>query len=113
MPEVSRFSELSAARQALVRLLQSLNYGHLLRLHVRAGEPCFSPPPVILAELKLEGSEQVRQEVELTDFVLREEVRRLMEKLDLVQDGTIERIEVRAGIPRRVVYESPISKVPR
>jgi hypothetical protein len=39
-----------------------------------------------------------RPELALKDFELLEEIRRLMARLDDIKDGTIERIEVRAGI---------------
>jgi hypothetical protein len=34
-----------------------------------------------------------------------------MARLDEIRDGRIERIEVRGGIPRRVVFESRISEL--
>lgn len=101
-----RFSQLSASRQALVRLWQATNYGQIHHLEIRGGDPVLNPPPLILADIKLDSDEEPRSEVELTDFVLRDEIRRLMAWLDELKDGTIERIEVRAGIPRRMVFES-------
>ena len=101
----SRFSQISSARQALVRLCQSLNFGRVERLIVRAGEPFYSPPPLLRAEIKLDSDEPARPELELADFDLRDEIRRLLARLDELQEGTIERIDVRAGIPQRVVIE--------
>lgn len=62
--------------------------------------------PVIVIDAKLDKEEPPRPETALVDFELRDEVRRLMSRLDELRDGTIQRIEVRAGIPRRVVLES-------
>jgi hypothetical protein len=101
-----RFSQLSVPRQALVRLCQATNYGQIHHLEIRDSDPVLNPPPLILADIKLDSDEEPRSEVELTDFVLRDEICRLMAWLDELKVGTIARIEVRAGIPRRMVFES-------
>lgn len=98
-----RLSDLTPARQALVRLFQSLNYGQILDLKVCDGEPFFDPLPTLLFDVKLDADSGCRPESDLTDFVLCEEVSRLFRRLDRVRDGRLERIEVRAGIPRRML----------
>jgi hypothetical protein len=107
---VSRLSELSAPRQALVRLCQSINYGQLLDLHIRDREPVFSPPPVVLLDVKLDTDSGQRSESELTDFALRDEVCRLLDRIDDIGTGWIQRVEVRAGIPRRVVIQAKLGE---
>ena len=37
MPQATRYSQLSAPRQVLVRLLQSVNFGYVEGLEVRGG----------------------------------------------------------------------------
>lgn len=106
-PSLRRFSQLSVPRQALVRLCQSTNYGLIRNLQVRDSEPIFSPPPVVAVDVKLDADEGLRAEVDLPDFELCDEVWRLMARLDDLKNATIERIEVRAGIPRRIVFERP------
>ena len=113
MSVVQRFSELSAARQVLVRVLQSLNFGQIQGLALRAGEPIFDPATAVLVDVKLDVDEGSRPEADLTDFLLQDEVRRLMARLDGIQDGMIERIEVRAGIPRRVIFERHLTEASR
>jgi hypothetical protein len=51
--------------------------------------------------------------MDLTDFELGDEVIRLMQELDELGDGNIERIDVRYGIPRRALIERPIQGVRR
>ena len=80
-PAVRRFSHLSAARQALVRLCQATNYGLIRNLHLRDSEPIFSPPPVVAVDVKLDAGEEPRAEVDLPDFELSDEVWRLMARL--------------------------------
>ena len=46
----------------------------------------------------------MRLEVELTDFEVAGEIRRLLLQLNEIEDGNIERSEVRGGLPRRVMF---------
>lgn len=108
-----RLSELSAPRQALVRLCQSVNFGQIRGLEVRDSDPVFSPPPELLFDVKLDSDMVPRAELNLTDFVLPAEVCRLMDRLDYVKTATIERIEVRDGVARRVTFKASLTETPR
>jgi hypothetical protein len=105
---VIRFRQLSSPRQALVRLCQAVNFGQICGLEVRDSDPIFNPPPGVLVEVKLDSDERPRPEINLTDFILPAEFRRLVEHLDELHTATIELIEVRAGLARRVVFEAAI-----
>lgn len=109
--QATRFRQLSAPRQALVRLFQTVNFGRIEDLEIRRTEPAFNPAPLVLLDLKLDTEEGPRPERDLTDFVLRDEVRRLMARLDEIENGCIQRIEVRAGIPRRLIVEAQALEV--
>jgi hypothetical protein len=108
-----RLSELSAPRQALVRLCQSIDYGQILDLQVCDCEPVFSPPPTVLLDIKLDTDSGGRPESELADFALCDEVCRLLDRLDQMQTGQIQRIEVRAGIARRVLIQTKLTEAPQ
>ena len=109
--ESSRFSHLSAARQALVRLYQSTNYGYIEDLTVRDREPVLtSPGPVVLVDLKLDSDERSPGELAPADFVLCTELVRLMSLLDRIQNGKISKIEVRAGIARRILFDPRLTE---
>jgi hypothetical protein len=60
----------------------------------------------VLADIKLDSEQRLRPEADQPDFVLCIEVVRLMALLDKIQNGKISKLEVRAGIPRRVVWEN-------
>jgi hypothetical protein len=105
-PKTLHFSQLSASRQALVRLCQDVNFGQILDLQVGNAEPVWNPGPTILSEVRLDIEETPRLEGELPDFKLSSEIQRLMCQLDQLKDGTIKKIEVRAGVPRRLVLSS-------
>lgn len=106
-----RFLDLSPARQALVRLCQTINHGSIEHLKVEKGEPVFDPAPVVLKDVKLDSDEAPRPELALPDFALSDEVLRLMNRLDEIKYGLVRRVEVRAGIPRRILVESKSWKV--
>ena len=72
-------------------------------MHVRNAEPIWDPAPTILSEVKLDIEETPRPERDLADFKLSSAIRRLMRQLDHIQEGKIEKIEVREGIPRRLM----------
>jgi hypothetical protein len=100
------FLRLSQSRQMLVRLCQSVNYGQIHDLSVRDREPLLkSPAPTVFVDLRLDAEEQLRQEISTADFALCAEVTRLMALLDKIENGKIAKIEVRAGLPRRVTLE--------
>ena len=106
-----RFAHLSPQRRALVRLCQSIAYGQILDLHVRDKEPVFNPPPRLLLEIKLDSDSNARVESEITDFDLCDEACRLFDRLDQMTTGSVQRIEVRAGIPRRVLIEAKLTEI--
>ncbi len=113
MAAFDRLTQLSAPRQALVRLFQSVNFGQIIGLAIRDGDPVFHPEPTVLLDVKLDADEGERPEADLADFTLRDEVRRLFARLDQLQNGTVERIEVRSGVPRRVIIERRLTEASR
>lgn len=113
MAAVDQLTELSAPRQALVRLFQSLNFGQIIGLMIRDGDPVFHPEPTVLLDVKLDADEGERPEAALDDFTLRDEIRRLLAHLDQLQNGTVERIEVRYGVPRRVIIARRLTEASR
>jgi len=107
-----RLAEVSAARQAFIRRCQRLLFGTIRGLEVHDCEPAFGPKTETLRDLKLDGDEAPRPEQDLSDFVLGAEIRRFFSMLDAFGDGTIEHVEVRAGIPRRIVFKVTKSASP-
>jgi len=87
-------------------LCQVTNWGVIQSFDIRDSEPLLNPPPAVLIDVKLDSDEEARTELDLTEFVLRDEICRLMDWFDILKNARIERIEIRAGIPRRMVFES-------
>ena len=111
MKRPGQFSQLSPPRQDLVRLFQSINYGYVRDLNVLDREPVLaSRPPIVVVDLKLDVDQLLRDEVTAVDFELCAEVGRLMSLLDRIRNGKISSIEVRAGIPRRILFEKSLTE---
>jgi hypothetical protein len=97
-----RYSQLSPSRQALIRWCQAINHGSVEDLRIEGGQPVLDGSSTLVRDIKLDADDGPRPEVALVDFVLSNEVLRLMRQLDATQNGTVRRIEVRGGIPRRI-----------
>jgi len=105
-----RFSDLSPHRQAFVRECQQIGFGAIHRLSIVAAEPVFSEETEVLLDLKLDGDDRPRPEHALSDFALCAEIVRLFAELEVIREGVIENVEVRAGVPRRIAIKiSPLS----
>jgi hypothetical protein len=103
--------DLSPARRRLLRLFQSINFGRVEELEVRDGEPAFSPAPRVFVELKLDVDDRPRPESRLERFALREPVERFFTQIARLNEGTVEVIEVRHGLPFRMVIEATPAEV--
>ena len=104
------FSQLSPARQQLLRLCQSINYGYVQDLLIKDKEPALDPGPVVLLDIKLDSEERPRDESGSTDFLLCAEAIRLMTLLDQITNGKVSKLEVRGGVPR-IIFEHRISEL--
>lgn len=93
---------LSGPRQQLLELLQELNFGRLEQLVVRGGEPVLDPRPRIVREVKFGAENGPRPERGARDFALKAQVVELCAALDRLQDGAIDLIEVKHGLPFRM-----------
>jgi hypothetical protein len=113
MPAIVKLSQLSPARRALIRIIQSVNYGAILNLEIAKGEVSFDPQPDVLIDVRLDEEIGQRCELALSDFTLCTEMCRLFDQIDALENGTIEKIIVHGGIPRRVTLRSPLRQVRR
>jgi hypothetical protein len=109
MPE-QRFSRISPARQALLRQCQRIGHGKIRNIAVCGGEPVFGPGTEVLLDIKLGSTDARRPEQNLSDFILCAEVVQLLEKLDAIRNGSIEHVEVRAGIPSRMLFKAAVQE---
>jgi hypothetical protein len=100
-------ASLSEPRRRLVELMQDLHFGRIEHLIVRAGDPVLEPPPRIVSDITCGGDNGPRPEREATDFPLKQQVRELFRQLDELDEGTIELLEVKHGLPFRLLVPRP------
>lgn len=108
---VSAFStkrSLSASRRQLLELMQRYNFCRIENLEVRGGEPVFNPALRVTQDIKIGAENGPRPELEKHDFLLRAPVIELFQHFDRFGDGRIALIEVRYGLPCRLVVEQPV-----
>jgi hypothetical protein len=87
--------------------LQALQYGRIETLVVRAGEPAFWPPPAVTREVKF-GAQSPAERV-TGDFLLKTQVVELFEHFDRLGEGTVALIEVKGGLPFRMLVSEPVA----
>ncbi len=108
MAAQTRKASLSPARRRLLELLQQVNFGRLESLVIVNGEPVFDPPPRIVREIKFGGENGPRQELGAEDFLLKAQAVELLAFFDELQNGVIDTLEIKHGLPfRMVVTEVP------
>lgn len=103
--DIYRKYALSKQRRDLLEIMQRVNFGRIEGLTVRSGEPAFDPSPRIIREIKLGGEHTPRTELEQTDFELKAQVVELFHYLTELGNGTIACLEVKHGLPFRLVIE--------
>lgn len=102
-PPQSLKRDLSTSQIVLVRLMEKINFGRIERLIVRNGEPQLEPRPTIIREIKLAGENGPRPELDAGDFLLKQQVVELFAHFDELQDGVIDVLEIRHGLPFRMI----------
>lgn len=106
MKDVPKKSSLSPARQRLIELMQEADYGLFRNLPIRSGDPLLSPTPVLIREFRLGQRQGPRPERAYPDFDLKTEMVNLFAQFDRIQNGTIETLEFKGGLPFRMFAEN-------
>ncbi len=101
--------QLSAERRGLVEAMQRIRFGRIENLIIKGGEPQLDPPPRIVRERRF-GAEAGRQpSPPRGDFTLKAEVVELFAEFSKLGNGTIELLDVRHGLPFRVVIAETVA----
>src|SRR5262245_21350499 len=96
---------LSDSRRRLVVMMQGINFGRIEGLDVRNGNPVLDPPPRVIREITFGGENGPRPEFNAGNFLLKSQVVELLKQLDQLGDGTVEVLEVKHGLPFRMIIE--------
>jgi len=109
MTPETRKTDLTANQGQLVAKMQWLNFGHIDGLHFLNGDPLFEPPPRIIREFKFVRENGSRPEAAKADFALKAEVIDLFAQLEALGNGVVTRLEVKHGIPFRMIIEEDLA----
>jgi len=96
---------LTPPQQKLLAEMQRINYGRILNLSVRRGQPIMDPSPRVVREIKFGGDNGPRPEAAKADFALKAQVCDLFVQLEALGDGVIPCIEIQRGLPFRMTVE--------
>jgi hypothetical protein len=98
-------ASLSESHRKLVEMMQNLNFGRIEGLQIRDGEPVLEPAPRLIRDIKLGGENGPRPELGHLDFALKSQVVELLEYFTELENCRIEVLEVKSGLPFRLVVE--------
>jgi len=98
-------SSLPPERRHLLKRMQQINFGRVENLVIKDGQPVLSPPPRIIREVKFGGENGPRPEASIEDFALKIQVIELLRYMDELQDGVIDVLEIKHGLPFRMAVE--------
>jgi hypothetical protein len=93
----------SNSRRDLLELMQEANFARIEGLQVRDGDPVVKPRPRVIQEIKFCAENGPRPERGIADFTLKKQVIELFALFDEMQNGTIDLLEVKHGLPFRVL----------
>jgi hypothetical protein len=102
-------SALTPARKWLVEQMQRLGFGQLCELQVRSGEPVLHPPPRVVRDVKFASEDRLPPERGQGDFLLKQQIIELFAYFDQLQDGVIDVIEVKHGLPFRLQHSDTLA----
>ena len=86
-------------------MMQTIHFGRMENIVVRDGQPLFEPPPKIIREIKFGGENSLRRKLNSNDFLLKTQVLQLFRQLEKLGDGTVQSLEVKHGLPFRMIVE--------
>lgn len=96
-------SDLTGSLQELLETMQRISFGEINGLSIRNGQPNPEQPPVVIRHLKFGSGNRPQPEAQLSDFVLNAKMEEFFASLGRIEEGTIAKIEVKEGLPFRMV----------
>lgn len=97
-----------ANHEQLVALMRQIGFGRIESLHISGGQPVLDPPPRIVREIKFGSETSPGVPADRSKSVPKRQVQELFDLMREVENGVIDVLEVRHGLPFRVVIaESP------
>lgn len=99
---------LSPNQRRLLERMRRLGYGTIRGLHVRAGDPLFDPPPLIVRAIRLSEVGSSHHESVGAEKALKREQIAFVRELAAVGTGVIDVVKVHDGLPVGLeIHEQP------
>lgn len=99
----TNINRLAGPQRQLVDRMTRLKFGRIEELEIRNGVPVFDPAPRVVRDIKLGGDATVYPNLSSKDFELKPQVLDLLAHLTALGDGRVECLEVKNGLPFRLV----------
>ncbi|MBN8597243.1 MAG: hypothetical protein J0L78_06175 [Planctomycetes bacterium] len=97
-------SEASPSEQRLIELMTRVGFGRI-ECRVRSGEPVLDTAPLVVREVKLGGERLIGAGCRQPDYALKDAVLELLAELKACPDNADVTIEVRHGLPHRLLVQ--------
>lgn len=104
-------SSLSPGQHRTVRIIEALGFGVIEHLLIRRGLPCYESEPRVVQAIKLDSEPERQPDRSDGDLTLKKEFENLFAQLSGLGDGIVD-IEIRHGVPFRLVRERPCKEMP-
>jgi hypothetical protein len=88
--------------------MQEIHFGVIENLVIRGKEPSLDPLPKVTREIKLGVDSNAKTSQDGSDFSLKRHVTDLFEQFDRLPDGSVVTIEVRHGLPARLIVAAEV-----
>jgi hypothetical protein len=105
-----RTRDLSAQQRSLVDLMREHQFGRIVNMPVRAGQPIVDPDVNVVRVARLGAKTRVTKVPRSDEFELKQAVLNLFDELARLQNGVIVKLEFRHGLPHLI--ESAIDVIP-
>lgn len=93
----------SAGHEQLVTLMRQINFGRIESLRIHEGNPVLDPLPRIVREIKFGSEASPGVQADRSNSVPKRQVQELLNLMREIENGVIDILEVRHGLPFRVV----------
>jgi hypothetical protein len=87
----------------LVDLIREMRHGRIENFRVVDGKPIVGASTEVCVEYKLSGVEQPSEVINEREFLKKPQVRAMFEKLEQVRHGTVDYLDVRDGLPFKLM----------
>lgn len=94
---------LTDAESTLIQLIQKMRFGRIENFRLVDGQPIVGAETELCTEYRLSGVEQPWEVITDREFLNMPHVRTMFERFEHERDGTVDYLDVRDGLPSRLM----------